>query len=214
MATLSEYLLTTRRYIRDAQAVYWSDAELTAYINQAMKQRDTDSDMNRSIQTVTLTIGQNMYTINTGSFNPNTVNVLDIVVLIANSRYRLSERVYGEASSFYQPTTTWTGWPSVFAKVGATQVYLAPAPQQAYSTEWDTSIVSTDLASASDADPLPYPWTDPVPMLAAHYARWSLQQYDEAEKMKEAYMTRMAEIAGGIRGSMVQFPYSMSRNRV
>jgi len=214
MATLSEYLLNTRRLVRDANAQYWSDAELTTYINWAMKQRDRDSLMNRSIQTTDLTIDQNLYQFNASPFNVSTIDVLSIIVLYGNMRVRLEERVYEEAASLYQPTSSYSGLPTVFAKFGANQVYIAPMPNQAYEAEFDTAVVATDLTVAADADPLPYPWTDPVPFLAAHFARYSLQQYDEAEAMMKAYNDRMTGIFAGARSQMVPYPYSGSRSSI
>ena len=213
MSTLSEYITDTRRLLRDSQGIYWSDPELISYINQGMKQRDIDSGQNRLLQTVPLVAGQNMYTINTGSFSAATVDVMGIIVLVANTRLRLGERVYAEAASQFQPTTTYTGWPQVFAKFGAASVYIAPAPNQAYDAEWDTCVVSPALSISTDADPLPYPWTEPVPYHAASLARYALQQYDEAEQMKKEYMDILNGIAGGVRGAMVPYPYSTSRNR-
>ena len=213
MATLSEYLIDTRRVLRDSQAQYWSDSELTSYINRAMRKRDTDSGQNVLIQSITLVEDQNEYTFNAGDFDPNTVAVFGIIVTIGNVNTPLGQRSYAEASSYWQPTTTYKGYPMVFAYLGATKVFIAPAPNLNYESEWETAIVSTPLATASDADPLPAPWTEPIPYLAAHYARYSLQQYDEAKQMKQEYDDLMTEIAGGVRGQFIRNPYPGSRSR-
>ena len=199
--------------MRDAQANYWSDADLTASINRAIKQRDVDTGQNRLVQSVPLVIGQNVYTINAGSFNARTIGVAGIVVLFAQARQRLAERDYGEASSLFQPTTTYASWPQVFAKMSPTQVYVAPMPNQAYDAEWDTLIVSADLVNPQDADPLPYPWTDPVPLLAAHFSRLELQQYDEAEHYKTMYAQSLSDIVGGTAPTFTRSPYPGTRSR-
>jgi len=213
VSTLADYLNETRRLLRDSQAVYWSDVDLTAAINRAMKQRDRDSQANRLVQPITLTINQNEYAITSGAFSPRTVDVHGIVVIVGNMRKRIGERNYGEASSLYQPTTTYIGIPEVFARMSPTQVYLAPRPNQAFASEWDTGVVSPDLVSPTDADPLPYPWTDPVPFLAAHFARLELQQYDEAQQYKQLYVERLSEIAAGVGGLYIANPYAPGGNR-
>jgi hypothetical protein len=163
---------------------------------------------------VPLVTGQNTYTINTGSFNSRTVGVFGIVVIMANSRKRLGERGYAEASSIFQPTTTYSSWPAVFAQMSPTKVYIAPMPNQPYGAEWDTALVSSDLVNPTDVDPLPYPWTDPVPFLAASLARLQLQQYDEAQQYKQLYQQSLADAVNGVRSTYVPYPYPMSRSRL
>lgn len=197
MSTLAEYLNETRRYLRDAQGDYWSDADLTASINRAMKQRDVDSGQNQLTQVVPLVIGQNEYTINTGSFNARTIGVNNIIVVLSNMRRALNERSHLEASTSFQMTETYSSWPEVFAKMSPAKVYIAPKPNQAYAAEWHTLVTAADLVAPTDADPLPYPWTDPVPLLAAHLSRLELQQYDEAEHYKTLYQQSLSDIMGG-----------------
>lgn len=211
---MTDHLNATRRFLRDATVKYWSDADLTAHINQALKQRDIDSGMNRLIQSVPLVIGQNLYVTNAGTFNANTVDVIGIVVIYGNARKRLAERDYGTASSVFQPTTAYSLIPAVYAKLSPTQVYLAPMPNNAYSAEWDTSIVSADLVNGSDADPLPYPWTQPVPFYAAHLAHLQLQQYDEAQQYKTLYADCLTQIANGQRGVYLPYPYPQTRSLI
>lgn len=183
-------------------------------MNQAIKQRDIDSGQNRLIQPVPLVAGQNLYTINMGSFNSRTVGVLGIVVIYGNARARLGERSYPEASSHFQPTTTYSQIPHVFAQMSPTQVYVAPKPNQAYDAEWDTMVVSADLVNPNDVDPLPYPWTEPVPYLAAHLARLQLQQYDEAQQYKTLYQESLGAAANGVRGVFVPYPTPLARSRL
>lgn len=203
-------MVQTRRILRDSTGRYWSDTDIIAYVNQAMQQRDRDSGQSRLVQTVNLVVNQNLYTYPTAA----TADVYGIVVIFGNTRYRIGERPYSEASSIYQPTTTYIGLPQVFAKFGANKVYIAPKPSQAYVSEWDTLIISSALVNTSDTDPLPYPWTDPIPYLAAFFARLALQQYEEAQQHKQTYDMRMSEIAGGVRGMYIPNPYPTSGNRL
>lgn len=214
MSTLASYLLDVRRLLHDANGVYFSDADLTAFINRAMQQRDWDTGENRTTQSITLVVGQSTYnyndTVGPPAFDDNTIDVLGIVVLVNNVRVQLSQVSYTELGSAIQTYQGFQSIPVAFAKKGAATIVLAPIPQQAYVTEWDTLQVSTPLVDSADADPLPYPWTDPVPFLAAHFARLELQQYDEADRYLQLYQQRLSWVMGGSRGMGISQPYAGS----
>jgi hypothetical protein len=192
--------------------VYFSDTDLTAFINRAMQQRDWDTGENRSTQSITLIVGQGTYnysnTVGPPAFSANTIDVLGIVLLNGNSRLQLGQVSYTELGSILQPYQGYKNIPVGFAKKGAGTIVIAPAPQIAYGTEWDTLRVSTPLVLTTDADPLPYPWTDPVPFLAAHFARLELQQYDEADQYLKLYQQRLSWVMGGARGMGISQPYA------
>ena len=207
MATLQNYLDQTRRIVHDANATYWSDANLTAYINQAIKQRDWDSGQNSTIQSVSLTIGQGSYVINAAPFLTSTISVTGIILINGNFRYQMAQVSYSELMSLYQPYQGYTNTPVAFAYHGAVTVFVAPAPQIAYVTEWDTLQASADLVNLSEPDPLPYPWTDPVPYLAAHFAKIEIQQGNEADAFLQQYYARLNSLTGGVRGQSTAQPY-------
>ena len=114
---------------------------------------------------------------------------------------------YSELMSLYQPYQGYTNTPVAFAYHGAVTVFVAPAPQIAYVTEWDTLQASADLVNLSDPDPLPYPWTDPVPYLAAHFAKIEIQQGNEADAFLQQYYARLNSLTGGVRGQSTAQPY-------
>jgi hypothetical protein len=207
MATLQDYLTQTRRLVHDANATYWSDTDLTAYINQAIKQRDWDSGQNSTIQAINLTINQGSYVFNQAPFLTNTISVTGIILINGNFRYQLAQVSYSELGSIYQPYQGYTNTPVAFAYHGATTIILGPAPQIAYATEWDTLQASADLVALTDPDPLPYPWTDPVPYLAAHFAKIQIQQGNEADQFRDQYFARLNGLTGGVRGQSTPQPY-------
>lgn len=61
MATLSEYITECRRLLHDANGNFWSDPELTDYINEARAHLVRDTGCLRKIQTLTFVIGQEVY---------------------------------------------------------------------------------------------------------------------------------------------------------
>jgi hypothetical protein len=62
MTTLQDYITTTRRYLHDANANFWTDQELTDYINQGRDRLVRDTGINREIQNTVAINGQELYT--------------------------------------------------------------------------------------------------------------------------------------------------------
>jgi hypothetical protein len=106
-----------------------------------------------------------------------------------------------------QGINNFTQVPLTASKYGAGQIVFSPTPNQDYVTEWDCLRQADDLVSASDPDPLPAPWTDPVPFLACHFAKIAIQQFDEADKFKQMYRERMDEVMANARSSQIPYPY-------
>ena len=50
MATLSSYLLEVQRLLHDANSVFWSESELTDYINEAREEVVRDTGCLRTLQ--------------------------------------------------------------------------------------------------------------------------------------------------------------------
>lgn len=61
MATLSTYLTSTRRLLHDSTGRYWQDPDLIDAINQAQRRTVADSACSRSLQTVYLSQGLELY---------------------------------------------------------------------------------------------------------------------------------------------------------
>lgn len=206
--TLASYRTELRRLLHDANGAYWTDAALNAYLNRAVKQRDRDTGENRLVQTITLTTGTREYVYNAPPFDTRTFDVLSIVLIWGNWRTVLPQVSYTDLSTVFQPYDGYRQVPAAWAKLGATRVRIGPEPNQNYTSEWDTLVVAADLVNDSDPDPLPYPWTDPVPFLAAHFAKLEIQQHAEAQMFRELYNTRLREVLAGARGRQLENPYA------
>lgn len=205
MASLSDYLAEVERYLHDSTNSYWSESDLTAYINKAVKQRDRDTGMNRAITTFALTPGTNVYAI--ASVSPTAFDVFSIILNYSNTRQLLPQLPYTQLTAYVQGINFYNQVSLAYAKYGAGSIYFAPAPDQAYSTEWDCLVASPDLVNAADTDPLPAPWTDPVPFLACSFAKIQIQQYDEADRFKQLYRDRLDEVMANARSSVMPAPY-------
>ena len=204
--TLGSYLTKLRRLLHDASDVYWSQTAKEAYINQAIQQRDRDTGMNRVRGFVNLTTGTSAYLLTT--VNSQTMDVLGIGIYQGNYRLQLEQRPYADIQMMYQSVLSYTQWPVAYAKYGHSSLIFCPAPNQDYLSEWDCLLISNTLVAAADADPLPYPWTDPVPYMAAHFANLELGKMDEADRFLKIYQERVAGVMAGARGMQIQNPYS------
>lgn len=207
-STLTQYLTVLRRILKDSNDVYWTALDKTAYLNQAMTQRDRDTGMNRALSSFTLTQTRAMYALS--SANSNSYDVNSIALFNGNLRVSLEQRPYTDMQLRYQTLNAYQQQPVCFSKYGVTSVIFSPVPDQNYVTEWDCLVTSPELVNASDTDPLPYPWTDPVPWLAAHFAKVTLQQNEEAAMHLKTYQERITGVMAGARGQMVVAPYFMS----
>lgn len=204
--TLTDYLNRVRRLLHDANSTYWSDADLTDYINMAMQQRDRDTGQNRLLVTYSLVVGQTTYNVST--VNSAAFDVLGIVLIYSNVRVVLMQTDYTDLAGRFLTVQNFNQLPAAFAKYGAGKVVIGPPPNQTYSTEWDCLITSTALVNGTDADPLPYPWTDPVPFKACEFAKQELGEYDLAQQYRTQYQQRLNEVQAGARGQMVANYYS------
>lgn len=61
MPTLTQYITETRRLLHDATGKYWSDSELTDYINDARRRVVGDTGCNRQLQIIYLSTGLEVY---------------------------------------------------------------------------------------------------------------------------------------------------------
>lgn len=193
MATLQTLLADTRRLLHDGSSTYFSDTDLTRWINEGLRQRDRDTSKNRKVVNGQLKVGINFYTFTT-DIDPNAYDLISLVVLYGNRVLEVQPEAYTVARTLYQPYPTFQQVPQVFARYGASQIYLAPAPLQTYTVEWDVCVTSVDLVNPTDPDVLPGIWSEPVPYWAAHVAKTQLQQTNKSQEMLNEYQRRISDL--------------------
>ena len=84
--------------------------------------------------------------------------------------------------------------PAVGCQFGQGQngsLYLYPIADQAYPMEWDCLCVPIDLASDSDVEAIPYPWTSAVQYYAAWKATLGRGRFEDAKQFLGYYDGRM-----------------------
>ena len=207
MATVNDHVDELKRIVHDPDQQYWSDSFMVNAVNRAIKQRDQSTGGNRTLLPFTLTAGDGTYSFSDVG-NTRVFDVVGISVLFNGQRVVLNQISYTDlvASPRYQAWTTYRDVPRAFARYGANSVVLAPLPSQAYETEWDCCIVSADL-TGSDSDPLPYPYTEPVPWFAAYLCKSNMRAWQEAETCKEEFY-RLCSLIEGARVGLLPSAYT------
>jgi hypothetical protein len=72
-------------------------------------------------------------------------------------------------------------------------IYIYPVPSQILSMEWDCYCIPTPLVDDTTFEPIPYPWTEAVPFMAAYYGYLNDQQPDRALGMLQEYRRSAVE---------------------
>ena len=216
--TLSTYLVRTRRLLHDLPATYvpdpanttpsqyFSDLDLTQDINDALNERDLWSGGSRSYQAnIPLTIGHDTYTLATlfPALIQPVLDVINVILIYGSTRVVLENPTFTDLTTKARALTGYQNRPWGFARYGASQVYIAPAPGSAYTADFDLSVLSTTLVAVGDQDPLRYPYTKPIPYYAAYLAKVNQRRFEEAEVFFGYYLRHMRDIEGARVGQMV-----------
>jgi hypothetical protein len=191
--TLAGYITETRRLLHDVNANFWTNAELTDYINDGRNHLVQDTGCNRILQSHTVTA-----TIETIDFvdlpeGVNTIDVLTINLFYGNSRvplYYMPWTNFNAQLRYYQNNT---GRPIAFSFYGPKKVFVGPRPDQDYVMEFDTVVLKAPLTDASPTETLPTPFTEAVPFYAAYLAKYQEQSYGEAEIFKQEYQKHVMQ---------------------
>ena len=194
--TLADYLTRVRRLLHDANATYWSDTDLTDYINRGRTEVAARCKNVRQLQTPTLVAGPDPSTVAYASLpNPNVVDVLSIALIDGNFRYVLQQRSYAALVAQFRPYTSFQSRPMAFARYGFGVIYFAPAPTINYPTEWDTAVLPADLpvATPTTVESMVYPFTEPVAYYAAYQAKINYGEHQEAERFRTMFERSVME---------------------
>ena len=207
-ATLSSYITATRRLLHDANANFWTDPELTDYINDARNRLVRDTGVLRTIQTSATVTNQEIYTFSSLPQGVQTMDILNINLYWVNSRVPMRYLPWTQFNAELRFWQNYVGRPIAFSLYGPQQFYLAPVPDQVYVLEIDTVIEPTNLVNSTDVDPIPDPWTGPVPFYAAYLAKFKEQSYGEAELFNQQYKNRVQSVLTGTYTRRMPDPYN------
>ena len=208
MTTLQSYITTTRRLLHDANANFWSDQELTDYINDARNRLVRDTGVNRLIQSSTVVQNQEVYTFSSLPQGSLTLDIVNFNLYWGNSRVPMRYLPWTQFNAELRFWQNYVGRPIAFSLYGPQQFYLAPVPDQVYVLEIDTVIEPVALTLPVTVDPIPDPWTGPVTFYAAYLAKFKEQSYGEAELFNQQYKNRVQSVLTGTYTRRIPNPYS------
>ena len=208
MATLQTYITQCRRLLHDANANFWSDSELTDYINAARERLVRDTGCLRTIQTVNTVTNQEVYQFSALPSGIQTMDILNINLYWGNTRIPLRYLPWTQFNAELRFWQNYYGRPIAFTVYGQQSFYLAPVPDQVYAMELDTIILPTALVNTSDVDAIISPWTDPVAYYACHTAKFKEQSYGEAEIFLNQYKAKAMSVINTSFTRRMPNPYS------
>ena len=204
---LNAYLQQTSRILHDPNNQNFSTSDLTAYINIARGQIAIAGQCVRKLNIVTLSAGTETYSLPSGSAFTGAgvgqaVSVNGVSVPWGTTKPTLDRYSWSDFQAQLRLFSgTITGFPEAWAQQGdgaSGLVYLFPIPSQTFASEWDCFHTVAPLASDSDPEAIPYPFTDCVPYFAAYLALLNAQRYQEAKAMLDAFKMFLGVARGAV----------------
>jgi hypothetical protein len=211
VATLLQYLTTTRFLLHDPNAITFSDAQLINCVNLARDAVITDTASPQVLAVIALNSGQEAYTFNT---------ILAAAQAVVGAQARAIQAVLGvnfiQATTLKQPLApmAWSSLneryrlnpvnslPEAFGVLSlADTLYIEPAPSGSiYTAEIRCSYLGNLLAQYTDIEMVvPSPLAEAlVPLAAAKWAQSFNDDEDSADKFEAKYERQLAKMAAAM----------------
>jgi len=210
MASLSSYITEVRRLLHDANGNFYSDSELTDYINEDRTRLVRDTGVLRTLQSVTLP--QNSETLSFSAL-PNGINTLDVLninLYWGNTRIPLRYLAWTDFNAQLRYWQNYVGRPVGFSMYGQQTIYFGPVPDQNYQLDVDTVIMPNALTSNSSVEQIPDPYTSPVAFYAAYKAKFKEQSFGESQIFKQEYQRQVQSVLNSTFTRRMPNPYQMN----
>jgi hypothetical protein len=208
MTTLASYITETRRLLHDANGNFWSDSELTDYINEGRQHIVQDTGCNRVLQSYTIPVSTETIAFSVLPEGNRTIDCLNINLYWGNSRIPLRYLAWTNFNAQLRYWQNYVGRPVAFSMYAPKIIYVGPVTDQAYVAEFDTVVLPIDLVSSNDPETLPTPFEHPVPYYAAYKAKYKEQSYGEAEIFKQQYTQEALQSINSTFTRRIPNPYS------
>ena len=212
---LNTYITQVRRILHDPNGQYWSDSELTDYINESRNRvcKDTRCLRQQLVGLVTLTAGVEQYEISALTLPVSLtgytiIDVMGINVLWGSTRIKLAYMPWTRFDVNFRYWNNMQSRPVCFSRLGALSVYVGPAPDTSYSSDWDVALIPPPLVSDSTPEPIPEPFTTPIKYHAAHLAKFREQSLGESELFAKMYTAKVKQEAVAFMGRIIPDPYA------
>lgn len=215
---LTTYITQVRRLLHDPNGQFWSDSELTDYINEARNRvcKDTRCLRQQIVNLVTLTQGTEQYTLSsiqsssafTTLYSGYTIiDVMGINILWGSTRVKLAYLPWTRFDVQFRYWNNMQSRPVCFSRLGALSVYVGPQPDSSYQSDWDLALIPPALTSDSTPEPIPEPFTTPIKYYAAYLAKFREQSIGESELFGKMYTAKMRQEVVSFMGRVIPDPY-------
>ena len=188
MPTLNDYITETRRLLHDVNGNFWTDQEITSYVNEGRVNTVRDSGCKRVLQSHTLTVGDETISFTDLPEGSRTIDIININLFYGDSRWPLYYMAWTDFNAQLRFWRNYNGRPIGFSMYGVKTIYIGPKPDQAYEIELDTVVLPVDLEDGDEEETdIPTPFTEAVAFFAASKAKYQEQSYGESEIFKQEY---------------------------
>ena len=204
---LSDYITECRRLLHDANGNFYSDSELTDYINEGRSRLVRDTGCQRTYQTSTVAASQEIVLTSSLPSGSNTLDIINFNLIWGNTRIALQYMAWTDFNARLRYYQNYTGRPIAYSMYGQGSLYLGPVPDQTYTIELDTVVLPTALTGASPTETLPVPYTAPVAFYACYKAKHKEQAYGESEIFKQEYVSQVRAVLSSVFTRRITTPY-------
>ena len=212
---LSTYITQVRRLLHDPNGQFWSDSELTDYINESRNRvcKDTRCLRQQLVNFVTLTAGTEQYTLTAlplpaALTGYTIIDVMGINILWGSTRIKLAYLPWTRFDVQFRYWNNMQSRPVCFSRLGALSVYIGPQPDTSYQSDWDVALIPPALTSDTTPEPIPEPFTTPIKYYAAHLAKFREQSLGESELFGKMYVAKIKQEASAFMGRIIPDPYA------
>lgn len=220
MGALSTYATQTQDLLHDPTNQFWSQTQITNYVNEARNRVAQDTKCLRQLVgqstgiSLNLIPGQDFYTPQTflpAPLGANLVDVMGISIWWGTNRIKLNYYAYTKFDAWLRRYSTNRQRPVAFTRMGANNIVIGPPADQAYPTDWDVAVIPPALVSDSTPETIPVPFQEPVQYYAAHKAKWAEQAQGEAMLFLQRYSAVLAWCLRGYQTRIIPNPYRIGR---
>jgi hypothetical protein len=216
---LASYLTQLQRLLHDPNNQYWSQSELTDYINEARYRVAQDTKCLRQLATnaalgLTLTAQTEYYTPQTflpAPLGAQLVAVMGITIYWGTERIKLRYVPFTRFDAIYRSYQVYYQRPVAFTRMGATLIWIGPNPDQNYPCDWDIAVIPNALATDATVEQIPVPFQEPIQYYAAYKAKWKEQAQGEAQLFLQQYNAVLRWCARGFMQFVQPDPYRIGR---
>lgn len=198
---LFSYMQRTQQLLHDKTEQQFNVADIVSYINSARGQIAGEGQCIRNTTLLAVSADLQIYNFSAFSFAPTgtagVFNVRQITVDNGSTVAMLTQRPFPWFNQYCLTATT-LGQPTTWAQQGQGSLgslYFYPTPNIAYTMFCDAAFIPAALALDTDAEAIPYPWTDAIPYYAASLALQSVpeeKRRGDAMKLWDQYTEFMA----------------------